>query len=57
MRLPEQMPCKPVSSDPGVKAVTAGEPSSGPAVEPAGCCLQICDPITGCHCVFSAPFC
>ncbi len=23
----------------------------------AGCCLQVCAPIVGCHCVAEAPFC
>ena len=57
MRLPEQMPSRPIAFELEIGAPTA-EASSGSAdVEPAGCCLQVCDPITGCHCLVHAPFC
>lgn len=56
MRLPEQMPSKPIAF--GLKETLTADASSAPAdIEPAGCCAQVCLPFVGCHCVLELPVC
>lgn len=52
MKLPVHMPIRPSGQqEQGAALAVAPE-----AIEPAGCCAQICTPL-GCHCVAEAPFC
>ena len=56
MRLPEQMPSKPIAFE--LKETLTADASSAPAdIEPAGCCAQVCLPFVGCHCVLELPVC
>jgi hypothetical protein len=56
MRLPMQLPAliRATSRAGGEGGVGEG---TAPNVEPAGCCLTVCDVVTGCHCVAESPFC
>jgi hypothetical protein len=59
MQLPLNMPARPMRSDHHAANRAEREARSGTdaAIEPAGCCVEVCAPIVGCHCVVSAPFC
>lgn len=52
MKMPQHQPATPRAQD---KTVRPQDRHDG--VTQAGCCLQVCAPIVGCHCVAEAPFC
>lgn len=58
MQLPMMLPAKPRYEDSKVElASIAHHQESGEGLVQAGCCLQVCAPIVGCHCVVEGPFC
>jgi hypothetical protein len=58
MQLPMMLPAKPRHDDTKAElAVIAHEQASRDGLVQAGCCLQVCAPIIGCHCVVEGPFC
>ncbi len=57
MRLPEPMPPLAISANNAAREAQSPDRTLNSGVEPAGCCLQICEPILGCHCVAESPFC
>lgn len=58
MRLPEPMPTRGASVANQEAARTQSlRRSEESTIEPAGCCLTVCAPLVGCHCVTESPFC
>jgi hypothetical protein len=56
MRLPVKAPARLTSADAAAKSAR-DVASVRAAVEPAGCCAQVCLPFVGCHCVLDLPIC
>jgi hypothetical protein len=58
MQLPLNMPARPMRSDNTAASRADREArSTEAAIEAAGCCVEVCLPLVGCHCVLSAPIC
>ena len=57
MKLPEPMPPLATSANQAARKTQSPGQTLDSGVEPAGCCLEICEPILGCHCVAESPFC
>ena len=68
MKLPEKMPACPsrAHAAPGahqpdtrleIAANVSLQKGPGEGLTPAGCCVEVCLPVVGCHCQVSSPFC
>jgi hypothetical protein len=61
MNVPSRLPSVPRKSDTrrAFEAATSkqSQASGQGAIEPAGCCLEICTPFNGCRCVLDLPVC
>ncbi len=58
MRMPSEMPTKPIALGTRADRRASEGSQEGPStIEAAACCVQVCTPFGGCRCVLELPIC